>query len=119
MDWTQVIRDWWVLITISVALVGTFIRYTIKVHSMVEEIARVAAHDKEILNIKADTAQLKNQMTGLREELTAHVVDQKNDISAMTGALFSILAILQGMSGTDTRQVTDANKLLLKHTLDK
>lgn len=119
-----VIQDWWGLILIFVAAIVTFIRYTIRIHEAVEGLQKVAEHDKKLTqitdqynHIQADTTELKGSVEELSASLRAHITEQKDDIRAMTSALYSILDRLKEMG--DNKEVAAANLALREHTLKK
>lgn len=123
MDFT-VLKDWWWLILAVIAAIAGFVKYTIKIHEAVEGLKRVAEHDKKLTliseqyaEIKADTQGLKTSVIDLSESLKAHVVEQKEDIRAMTAALYSILDKLADMGGNG--EIAAAHNELRKHTLNK
>lgn len=126
MGWLEIIQKWWWLITISLGLIVTLYRYSIRIHKATEELKRVSQHDKEIKEIREktdkieeDTKELKAEMAGLRTSLDNHSTDQKADISIMMDVLFSILDFLKTHDGQIDEAVKSAHNKLRKRTLEK
>lgn len=126
MGWLEIIQKWWWLITISLGLIVTLYRYSIRIHKATEELKRVSQHDKEIKEIREktdkieeDTKELKAEMAGLRTSLDNHSTDQKADISIMMDVLFSILDFLKTHDGVTDESVKSAHNKLRKRTLEK
>jgi len=126
VGWLEIIQKWWWLITISLGLIVTLYRYSIRIHKATEELKRVSQHDKEIKEIREktdkieeDTKELKAEMAGLRTSLDNHSTDQKADISIMMDVLFSILDFLKTHDGVTDEAVKSAHNKLRKRTLEK
>lgn len=119
----KALQDWWWLILTVFAAVVTFVRYTIKIHEAVEGLKKVADHDKKLnqiadqyRSIQTVTNELKGSVDGLTVSLNQHVIEQKEDIRAMTSALYSILDKLAEMGDGEVAAATLA---LREHTLKK
>jgi len=85
------IRDIWWLVGVVLAILAVFVRYAIKVNDAAKGIEKVAAHDTDIKQIKAQSDRIERDIVGLRESLDEHTTLQKKDIRAIHEALLAIL----------------------------
>lgn len=124
MDWMNTLKDWWWFAALIAGALVTLARYSVRLNKASEELKRVAEHDRKLVqiteqydHIKDDTEGLKTGLQDLHAALDRHVVEQKEDIRAMTAALYSILDKLKDMGGNG--EIAAAHQELRKHTLNK
>lgn len=120
----DLIQDWWWLILAIIAVIVSFVKYTIKIHEAVEGLKRVAEHDKRLTaiqeqykTIEGDTKDLKIGMAELSASLEKHIVEQKEDFRSINIAVYAMLDILKKIGGNGEAEA--AHQELRKHTLGK
>lgn len=118
MDWFQTFKDWWWLVGVFGALIGTLIKYTVRIHKATEALTQVAKHDQELKELKQNMGDMSNEMTGLRKDLSDHASEQKRDIQHIHETLYSILDALLKLNDNPA-DVAEAHKKLRRHNLEK
>lgn len=119
MAWYEQINIGWGLVLILLAILGGFAGFVIKFKRAADSLGRVDMHEQQITNIGKDTIQLKKDVSDLSKDLSAHVIDQKKDISAIMNALFTMLDVLKSIDDSKTQDIDVARKDLRKHQNDK
>jgi len=120
------LKDWWWLLLTVFGIIAVIIRNVIKIHEAVEALKRVAEHDKQLIaikgqydNIKEDTEGLKESVGELAESLKTHIVEQKDDLQSINIAVYAILDILRKNGGNGEAEAEAAHQKLRSHMLKK